>query len=66
MKATLRILPGIAAGIAITFLPTPARAATGDSVTEDDLMLARNPIIIKTRLTLGNEYTDQKASGKPT
>ena len=64
MKTTRRFHPAIAAACLVSaFLPAPARGESGESVTDEDLLLARNRMIIKTRLTLGNEYTDLDDGG---
>lgn len=38
-------------------------AESGESVTDEDLMLARNPIILKSRVRLANEFTDVDGGG---
>jgi hypothetical protein len=64
MKTARHYHPLIAAACLVTpFLLAPVWAASGDSVTDEDLLLARSPIIIKTRLTLGNEFTDLDDGG---
>lgn len=40
-----------------------AMAQSGESVTDEDLLLARNPILIKNRIRLANEFTDVTGGG---
>jgi hypothetical protein len=44
-------------------LPATASAQSGSDVTDDDLLLARSPIIIKSRVRMSDEYTDQADGG---
>ncbi len=44
-------------------IPSVVMAESGDSVTDDDLLLARNPIIIKSRIRMADEFTDLTGGG---
>ena len=64
MKPYPSFLPALAfASVLIAMLPAAVSAEDESSVTDDDLTLARSPIIIKSRLRLGNEYTDLDGGG---
>ena len=64
MKTQSRFLLVITtASFLAAFLPTVVFAESDDGVTDDDLLLARNPIIIKSRVRLSDEYTDLEDGG---
>ncbi len=44
-------------------LPISALAEVESNVTDDDLLLARNPIIIRSRVSAANEYKDLEGGG---
>jgi hypothetical protein len=44
-------------------ITTSASGQSGGSVTDEDLLLARNPIIIRDRIRLANEFTDVDGGG---
>lgn len=44
-------------------LPSAAVAESGGSVTDEDLLLARNPIIIKSRVRIADEFSDLDGGG---
>jgi hypothetical protein len=44
-------------------LPSMVRAEAGESITDEDLLLGGNPIVIRTRVRLGNELTDVEGGG---
>jgi hypothetical protein len=56
-----RITPAVSLALLATLPPVATHAAT--TVTDEDLLLARNPIIIKSRLKLWDEYTDAESGG---
>ena len=64
MKTVPR-LPSIAltAGLAGAFLTISAIAQSATSVSDEDLLLAGNPIIIKNRVRISNEFTDVGGGG---
>lgn len=47
-----------AAALATVIGPITARAESAESVSDEDLLLARNPIVIRDRLRLANEFSD--------
>ena len=64
MKIASHLLLSIAAIPALAaFLPSAARAESAADVTDDDLALARNPIMIRTRVVMANEYKDLDGGG---
>lgn len=46
-----------------TLLPATALAQSGEAVTDQDLLLSANPIIIKSRLRMANEYSNLSDGG---
>ena len=50
-------------GLCMALQSMSASAATSVSVSDEDLLLSRNPIIIKDRLRLSDEFTDVEAGG---
>ncbi len=67
MKANTIIKPvnphGIPALLAFAWLAALRPATAASTVTDEDLLLARNPIIIRNRLRLGDEYNSAEAGG---
>ena len=47
----------------MSLLPACAMAQSGVIVTDEDLLLGRNPIILRSRLRLANEFTDLDGGG---
>ena len=52
-----------AASFLAALLPAVVSAESDAGVTDDDLLLARNPIIIRNRVRLSDEYTDLDGGG---
>jgi hypothetical protein len=42
---------------------TAVTSQAASTITEEDLLLARSPVVIKTRLNMGNEFTDVGGGG---
>jgi hypothetical protein len=64
MKTKPCLSPAFAFACLFTItLPVSVVAESGASITDEDLLLARNPIIIKSRLRLANEFTDVSGGG---
>lgn len=60
----MKTLPDIfLLAVLAAFLPAAASAQSESDVTDDDLLLARNPIIIKSRVRVSDEYTDLDGGG---
>jgi len=64
----MKILPRLssvaaAAGLAGAVLTTSAVAQSGASVSDEDLLLAGNPVIIKSRVRVSDEFTDVGGGG---
>lgn len=55
-------LPAILKLALVAVLP-PMAASAATTLTDEDLLLARNPIIIKSRLRISDEFTDVEAGG---
>lgn len=59
MKIPRPLLPPVSAAIlASACFPAAGRAESGTRVTDEDLLMARNPVVIRSRVRLANEYTE--------
>ncbi|MEO8616105.1 MAG: transporter [Luteolibacter sp.] len=61
--ATTFLLALASAGMLAAFLTASVSAEDESEVTDDDLVLARSPIIIKSRVRVSDEYTDLEGGG---
>lgn len=65
MKSSARcpIVPLLAAGFLALATPLVGAEANPSDLTNEDLLLAKNPLVIKSRLQLANEYSDVGGGG---
>ncbi|GAA5129069.1 transporter [Luteolibacter yonseiensis] len=63
MKTNARFLPAAAVPMLAAFSLTGISTAGEETVTDADLLLARNPIVIKSRVRVADEYTDLDGGG---